>query len=74
MRDGTPETIVSEFASQAGLPVPALPFAQRSRTITEASPHAKGRPGRLDLIVRAPAGFYDRYSASRNASSRSPGL
>jgi hypothetical protein len=42
MRGSTPETIVSEFASQAGLPVPALPFAQRAYRITETSPRAKG--------------------------------
>ena len=41
MRDGTPETEVSELASLAGLPVPALPFAQRIKTLAEASPHAK---------------------------------
>lgn len=55
MRDGTPETVVSEFASQAGLPVPALPFAQRSSTITELSLRAKGRLNRFDMIGRAPA-------------------
>ena len=41
MRDGTPETEVSELASLAGLPVPALPFAQRIKWIAEASPRAK---------------------------------
>lgn len=37
----TPETEVSEFVAFAGLPVPALPFAQRRRAITEAIPRAK---------------------------------
>jgi len=66
MRVGTPETKVSEFASCAGLPVPAAPFAQRSYKITEPSPCAKGGrvlqqcvPGRArnyaEPITRKPA-------------------
>lgn len=36
------KTEFSEFASLAGLPVPALPFAQRLNRIAEGSPPAKG--------------------------------
>jgi len=35
------KTEFSEFALQAGLPVPALPFAQRDITIPDANPCAK---------------------------------
>jgi hypothetical protein len=41
MRDGTPETEVSELMLSRGSHAPALPFAQRSKEIAEASPHAK---------------------------------
>jgi hypothetical protein len=43
MRDGTPETEGSEFASLAGLPVPAPPFAQRNRFVAQADEAAKNR-------------------------------
>ena len=35
------KTVFSEFASCAGLPVPAPPFAQRGATIPDANPRAK---------------------------------
>ncbi len=35
------KTVFSEFASCAGLPVPAPPFAQRGSTIPDANPRAK---------------------------------
>lgn len=35
------KTVFSEFTSCAGLPVPALPFAQRGATIPDANPRAK---------------------------------
>lgn len=35
------KTVFSELAWSAGLPVPALPFAQRGATIPDANPRAK---------------------------------